>query len=86
MLAILDLRLPQTGSSALVDVAETSGWLGNRATGEAAPWAEYAGDQRAASWFPTQATADAWENFPAVRTATLTALSAHRHAQKATMR
>lgn len=42
-------------------VAEQSGWLGDPASGEVSPWGRYAGDRATASWFPTRATAEAWQ-------------------------
>ena len=64
---ILDLRLPATSSAPLREIPETSGWLGNRATGEAAPWATYSGNRALASWLPSEATAQEWERFVAIR-------------------
>jgi hypothetical protein len=62
--SIVDLRLPPTpGSSPLLEIAETSGWLGNGATGATAPWATYPADRASASWLPSQATATEWETF-----------------------
>jgi hypothetical protein len=62
MNAILDLRLPpeQLEFWGFSDIAESSGWLGNRATGEAAPWASYLGDRTVASWLPSESTAREW--------------------------
>jgi hypothetical protein len=62
---ILELRLPATSSDPLREIAETSGWLGNRATGAAAPWATYPGDRASASWLPSETTAREWETFVA---------------------
>jgi len=49
------------GSSGRIQpaVAE-SGWLGDPANGEVSPWGQYRGDRSAASWFPTQRTAESW--------------------------
>jgi hypothetical protein len=61
---IVDLRLPATpGSGSLLEIAESSGWLGNDVTGTTAPWATYSGDRASASWLPSQATATEWETF-----------------------
>lgn len=57
------LRLPETSPGPLRDIAESSGWLGNRATGEAAPWATYPGVRNLASWLPSQGTAEDWRAF-----------------------
>jgi len=64
---ILDLRLPANRSDPLRDVAEASGWLGNRSTGQVAPWASYAGDRASATWLPSQAVAERWEGLIARR-------------------
>ncbi len=69
---ILELRVPANSSDPLREIAETSGWLGNRATAEVAPWATYQGDRALASWFPSQATAKEWQAF--VATGGITAL------------
>jgi len=63
---ILDRRLPPPTLSefwGLDDIAETSGWLVDGSTGEAAPWATYAGNRNLANWFPSQATAQEWQSF-----------------------
>ncbi len=61
---IIELRLPATAcSEPLSEIAETSGWLGDRATGAAAPWVSFPGDRTSASWFPSEATAREWETF-----------------------
>ena len=63
MSTILDLRLPASPSDPLREIAETSGWLGDRDTGEAKRWAAYRGDRAAASWLPSNHTAKEWEIF-----------------------
>jgi hypothetical protein len=63
MQTILELRLGAPGQSSLLAIDETAGWLADPATGEVAPWAAYTGDPAAASWFPSQATAEYWEAF-----------------------
>ncbi len=60
---ILELRLPANRADPLREIAETSGWLGNRATGQTAPWAAFSGDKTSASWLPSQATATEWQTF-----------------------
>jgi Dienelactone hydrolase and related enzymes len=42
---------------------ETSGWLGDHATGEIAAWKDYPGDRNTASWFPSGAVAENWRAF-----------------------
>jgi dienelactone hydrolase len=64
--AILDRRLaPHSWAGPLRDIAEKHGWLGNRATGEAAPWHTYTGDPALASWLPSETTAREWEQLVA---------------------
>jgi pimeloyl-ACP methyl ester carboxylesterase len=41
-------------------IAEESGWLGDLNTFEIMPYAEFQGDPGAASWFPSEETAQAW--------------------------
>lgn len=59
--AILELRLGGTPQT-LRDIPESAGWLGDPVSGVAS-WADYSGDRAAASWFPSQATADEWWEF-----------------------
>ena len=62
MSTILDRRLaPHQWSGPLRSLAETHGWLGNRDTREAAPWAAYTGNRTTASWLPSERTAREWE-------------------------
>jgi dienelactone hydrolase len=62
MSTILERRLaPHQWSGPLRDIAETDGWLGNRETREAAPWATYTGNRATASWLPSERTAMDWE-------------------------
>jgi hypothetical protein len=63
MSTILDLRLGAATSDPLRAIDESSGWLGDPATGEVAPWASFAGDRSSASWLPSQETAERWETF-----------------------
>ena len=63
MVTILELRLPLTPGTALTDIPEVSGWLGNRTTFEIAPYADYADNKLEASWLPSQGTAQAWKLF-----------------------
>jgi len=59
MQSIVDRRV--AGSSGRIQPAvEPSGWLGDPSTGDTSPWGGYRGDRSAASWFPTQRTADDW--------------------------
>ncbi len=58
---ILALRLP-AGSSSLVPLVADSGWLGDPASFTVAPYAQFAGDTLTAAWFPTQASAVAWQS------------------------
>ena len=64
---ILKHRLPATPSDPLREIAESSGWLGDRASGLAWRWAGYPGDRALASWLPSRATAKQWEDLIAVR-------------------
>jgi hypothetical protein len=87
MSTILELRLPATaGSNALANLAEASGWLGDRATGDVAAWDAFTGDRRAASWLPSQTTAQEWESFAGVSTSTVTASAVRSGAARATTR
>lgn len=61
MRAIAELRLPREGSGTPREVDETSGWLGDRATGDAAPWADFTRDRSLASWLPSREAAESWE-------------------------
>ncbi len=61
MRTVLDLRLPAAPPEPLREIAENSGWLGDRVTGEVGPWANYPGDRALASWLPSQATGEQWE-------------------------
>jgi len=58
MRTILDERLD---AGTLADIPETSGWLGDRASGVAWSWDTYPGDRAHASWLPSQETAEDWE-------------------------
>jgi hypothetical protein len=60
---ILPLRESATPGAPLRTIAEESGWLGAPVTRVVSSWADYVGDKRAASWFPTQATAVRWRVF-----------------------
>jgi hypothetical protein len=63
MSTILSRRLPVRPSDPLRGIDETSGWLGDLATGETKRWAAYKGDRAAASWLPSNQTAKEWEIF-----------------------
>lgn len=67
----LAARLPATLGDPLIDLDETSGWLGNQATLEIATWAAYTGDRTTASWLPSQSAALSWHTLgtPVVGTA-----------------
>jgi hypothetical protein len=65
MSTILDRRLRGARGQTLVRIAPASGWLGNLSTGEASPWATYAGDRTLASWLPSGSTAHEWETLVA---------------------
>jgi dienelactone hydrolase len=62
MTTVLDRRLPpHQWAGPLRDIAEKHGWLGDLATGVAAPWHTYDGDRASASWLPSEMTAREWE-------------------------
>jgi hypothetical protein len=60
--AIVEQRLGAAVQDPLREVAESSGWLGHPDIG-ISDWTGYAGDRKAASWFPSQATAEEWWEF-----------------------
>lgn len=60
---ILPLRESATPGGPVRAIAEESGWLGAPVTRVVSSWADYVGDKRAASWFPTRATAERWRGF-----------------------
>jgi dienelactone hydrolase len=60
--AIVELRLGVSEQDPLRDVPESAGWLGHPDYG-VADWAGYPGERRAASWFPSRATAEEWWEF-----------------------
>lgn len=60
--AIVELRLGTSMQDPLRQVMESSGWLGHPGTGVWS-WTDYPGDRRAASWFPSRATAEEWWKF-----------------------
>lgn len=62
MAAVANLRLPASVGGPTQDVSEDAGWLGDMTTFTIAPWASYVGDRATASWWPTEATAQAWQN------------------------
>lgn len=61
--AVLALRESTTPGGPLRVIPEETGWLGDPATLVVSSWADYVGNRRAASWFPTQATAVRWRGF-----------------------
>lgn len=64
MRTILEARLSASASGhPLQAIGEATGWLGDQATGTVASWATYAGDPAAASWLPSQTTAEDWSTF-----------------------
>jgi hypothetical protein len=65
MRTILKLRLPRGRAETLREIDETSGWLGDRVTGEAWDWTKYPGDRALASWLPSHPTAKQWEDLVA---------------------
>ncbi|MGH7582235.1 MAG: carboxypeptidase regulatory-like domain-containing protein [Gemmatimonadales bacterium] len=58
---VLTRRLPTTSGDPLITLDQTSGWLGNQATLEIAPWASYSGDRTTASWLLSQSAATSWQ-------------------------
>jgi len=60
--AAAELRLANSADQPLRAVAEPSGWLGHPGVG-IANWGDYPRDRTLASWFPSQATAEAWWAF-----------------------
>ncbi len=64
--AVLALREPTTPGGPLRAIAEESGWLGDPSTLVVSSWADYVGNKRVASWFPTQATAVRWRGFTGI--------------------
>ena len=60
---ILPLRESTTPGGPLRAIMEESGWLGDPVTRVVSSWADFVGNKRAASWFPTQATATRWRGF-----------------------
>jgi dienelactone hydrolase len=58
------LRLGKSPDDSLPEVAESSGWLGDSSIG-VAKYANFRGDRRSASWFPSKATAEEWKMFVA---------------------
>lgn len=66
--SVIPLRFPSVGNQGnpapLPKIAaESSGWLGNPDTLEAAPFARFKGDKREATWLPDEATAKAWQAY-----------------------
>jgi hypothetical protein len=60
--AVVALRLGDPAQEPLRGVPESSGWLGHPDIG-VSNWTDYPGDRRAASWFPSQGTAEEWWKF-----------------------
>ena len=54
-------RIPAAAGDPLVAFDESSGWLGDPATLEIFPWAEYPGDRAAASWHVSANAASTWQ-------------------------
>ena len=54
-------RIPAAAGDPLVVFDESSGWLGDPATLEIFPWAEYPGDRAAASWHQSANAASTWQ-------------------------
>jgi hypothetical protein len=61
MSSALALRLPAESGDPLNALDEPSGWLGNQATRQVAPWAEYPDDRTAASWLLSESAATSWQ-------------------------
>jgi predicted esterase len=63
MNVVLAMRLAPANSQthALMPLAETSGWLGNRTTRAISPFATYPDDPLVASWLPTEQLARDWQ-------------------------
>ena len=59
---IVERRLGASALDPLRDIPESTGWLGHPDFG-VSDWADYTGDRKAASWFPSQATAEEWWEF-----------------------
>jgi len=57
--AVAELRLGSSADEPLRAVADYSGWLGHPGVG-IANWGDYSRDRGLASWFPSQAAAEAW--------------------------
>ena len=57
----LALRLSATPGEPLIPLDQVSGWLGNQATLEIAPWSDYPGDRSTASWLPSETAATSWK-------------------------
>lgn len=60
--AIVELRLGASAQGPLRAVPESASWLGHPKFG-VSNWAGYSGDRKAASWFPSRATAEEWWEF-----------------------
>ncbi len=54
-------RIPAAAGDPLVVFDESAGWLGDPATLEFAPWADYPGDRAAASWHLSANAASTWQ-------------------------
>ena len=54
-------RIPAAAGAPLTEFAEPSGWLGDPATLEIAPWADYPGDRASASWHLSESAAQTWK-------------------------
>ncbi len=61
MAAVLALRLPVTSGAPLIALDESSGWLGNQATLEIAPWSAFVGIRSSASWLLSASAAADWK-------------------------
>jgi hypothetical protein len=63
MEAVLALRLPAAAGGGLRQIAEDSGWLGDRETAAVASFDDYEFDKSRASWLPSAETAEDWSAF-----------------------
>lgn len=48
------------GSTELINIPQESGWLGNNASNNAVPYANYTGNKKEASWLIDETVANAW--------------------------
>lgn len=63
MRTVLNRRLWTSGPVQPVAIDPATGWLGHMGSGLVYPWDQYLWDDRGASWFPSQFTANQWSTF-----------------------